>query len=393
MNLIPIQIYDRKDDSQMSNMHTDNHNKKNIPPLDIIDLDKNDPTDTLTTESDTKEKSKTDIRSEEESGGSFLEKYVLGINWHIVLLLVFVACIGLLIYRFSNWGTIIKSDYDPNNVNTEFEIESHDNILPLLVDDEIIPEDDGIRTIVAFGNAPFADDKGTDDDLSSMIEELSGAVVYNCSVSGSFLAATEPFVNANIDPLDAFNFYWMIALANEEGDHVYDYIFSEKSDLIPEDAKEAYELLRSIDFNTVDVIAVMYDAADYLNGRYVYNPDNLTDVQSFFGNMSAGIQLIQSMYPHIRIIVMSPTYAYAVDDNGDYVSSDLYLYSEHPLSMYSMLLEQCAAGNVVSFVDNFYGTVNELNAEEYLIDNVSLNAAGRKKVAERFVYALEYYDE
>ena len=109
--------------------------------------------------------------------------------------------------------------------------------------------------------------------------------------------------------------------------------------------------------------------------------------------MNAGIQLIQSLYPHIRIIIMSPTYAFAVDDNGDYVSSDLYLYSEHPLSMYSMLLEQCAAGNVVSFVDNFYGTINELNAKDYLIDNVNLNVAGRKKLAERFVYALEYYDE
>ena len=376
----------------MSKVPTDNHNKNKIPPLEIIDLDKNNTTAPSTSDPETDSDAVDANSTSDDSGRTFLEKYVLGMNWHVVLLFIFICCVGLLIYRFSNWGSTIKSDYDPNNVNTEFEIESHDNILPLMVDDEVLPEDDGIRTIVAFGNAPFADAKGTDDNLASMIEELSGAIVYNCSVSDTFLASSEPFVNANTVPMDAFNFYWMLALINADGGHVYDYIFSEKSDLISEDAKEAYETLCSIDFNTVDVITIMYDAADYLNGNYIYNPDNLTDVQSFFGNMNAGIQLIQSVYPHIRIIIMSPTYAYAVDDNGDYISSDLYLYSEYPLSMYSMLLEQCAAGNVVSFVDNFYGTVNELNANEYLIDNVNLNVAGRQKLAERFVYALEYYD-
>ncbi len=367
----------------MSNTHSDNHNRKNIPPMDIIDLDQTD----IPTEKDI------EATKEPNHKESFFEKYILRVNLHIVLLLVFVGCIGFLVYRFSNWGTIIKSDYDPNNVNTEFEIESHDNILPLLIDEEDMPADDGVRTIVAFGNSPFADARDTDDNLATMIEELSGAVVFNCSVADSFLAATEPFIDADKEPMDAFNFYWLVTLATVDNSQAYEYILSEKGDLIPEDAKEAYETLANLDFNTVDVIAIMYDGADYLNGRYVYNPDNLTDVQSFYGNLCAGIELIQATYPHIRIIVMSPTYAFAVDENGDYVSSDLYLYSEHPLSLYSQLLEQGAASHVVSFVDNFYGTVNELNAEEYLTDNVHLNSAGRRKVAERFVYALEYYDE
>ena len=69
------------------------------------------------------------------------------------------------------------------------------------------------------------------------------------------------------------------------------------------------------------------------------------------------------------------------------------MYAEHPLSRYSMMLEQGAANYVVSFVDNFYGTINELNADEFLEDNLHLNDAGRRKVAQRFVHALEYYDE
>mgnify|MGYP003296001730 CR=1 FL=1 len=53
-----------------------------------------------------------------------------------------------------------------------------------------------------------------------------------------------------------------------------------------------------------------------------------------------------------------------------------------------------------NFEENDYGFndfedaySNELNADEYLDDHLHMNLAGRKKVAERFVYALEYYDE
>ena len=374
-----------------------------IPPLDIIDLDEKadldaaeNNSDNLPSSEDLKTNRKKGLKNSQKKNvesGSFFEKYVFRINWHIILLLVFVLCAGLIIYRISNWGTRTKSDFDPNNMDTEIEVESHDNILPLIVDEDSLPPDDGVRTVVVFGNAPFADDRESDNNLASLIEELSGAVVYNCSVADSYLAATEPFFDSKIDPMDAFNFYWLTTLATVDNTILGEGAFEVLGDNAPADAKEAYETLKTLDFNTVDVVAIMYDASDYLDGRYIYNPENLTDIQSFYGNLCAGIELIQQTYPHIRIIVMSPTYAYAVNEDGEYVSSDLYLYSEHPLSRYAMMLEQAAASYVVSFVDNFYGTINELNAEEYLEDHLHMNLAGRKKVAERFVYALEYYDE
>ncbi len=47
----------------------------------------------------------------------------------------------------------------------------------------------------------------------------------------------------------------------------------------------------------------------------------------------------------------------------------------------------------VTFVDNIYNTIHEDNAKKYLEDNIHLNLAGRKKVAERFAYALDYYNQ
>jgi len=385
-------------------MNNTPENKNNhIPPLDIIDLDEKDnfdgaentfPEQTFSEDlpSNRNKPHKNSVKKDDGSG-SFFDKYVFRFNWHIILLLVFLLCAGLIIYRFSNWGTRTKSDFDPNNMDTEIEVETHDNILPLIIDEDTAPPDDGVRTVVVFGNAPFADDRESDDNLATLIEDLSGAVVYNCAVADSYLAATEPVFDASKDPMDAFNFYWLTTLATVDNTALCKAAFEALDDNTPEDARAAYETLSTLDFNTVDVIAIMYDASDYLDGRYIYNPENLTDIQSFYGNLSAGIDLIQQTYPHIRIIVMSPTYAYAINEDGEYVSSDLYLYSEHPLSRYAMMLEQAAAYYVVSFVDNFYGTINELNADEYLEDHLHMNLAGRKKVAERFVNALEYYDE
>ena len=62
------------------------------------------------------------------------------------------------------------------------------------------------------------------------------------------------------------------------------------------------------------------------------------------------------------------------------------------LSHYSQLVGNITSLHGVTFVDNLYGTVNALNADSYLLDNINLNVKGREKLAERFVYALEYYD-
>ena len=298
-------------------------------------------------------------------------------------------------YKISTWGNRVESDYDPNaNNDFEFEVEVQDNILPHFVDESIPAANDNVTTVLAFGNAPFADNLGEKDNLAVLIDDLTDdVVVYNCAVENSYLAASQYTFLANEDPMDAFNFFWLTTLAAMDNTIIYEQAFEALGENAPAGAHEAYDILSTIDMNTVDVVTVMYDASDYLSGRPVSNPENNTDIQTFYGNLNAGIEKLHEYYPHLRIIVMSPTFAYALDENGEYVSSDLYHYNEYPLSTYAMMLERGASMHTASFLDHFYGTVNELNADQYLEDHLHLNAEGRKKVAERFVYALEYYDE
>ena len=155
-----------------------------------------------------------------------------------------------------------------------------------------------------------------------------------------------------------------------------------------------YDTLMSIDFQTVDVIAICYDGTDYLEGHRMSDLDNDTNIETFTGNLEAGIELIQQTYPEIRIIVMSPPYAYAIGEDGSYKSSDLVCYNdEGPLSSYVISEGGICGVCSVSFVDNLYGTIHEDIASDYLTDNLHLNLKGRKLMAERFVYALNKYNK
>lgn len=337
--------------------------------------------------------------SEEESGEDSEEtprKKGFRINTHMILLAVVVVVFAVVFFRFKNWGQFISQDEIRDNIEG-----TYDDTLDLIVsltdeNGKVIPLDtsDGL-SIVAFGNSPFADDRDSEDNLANMIAEMTGATVYNCSIGDSYLAAEWSFFSSGDRPMDAYTFYWLSVLAGQAGnEQMYADAAEALGDRVPEDAQIALDTLLSVDFSTVDVIAIMYDAYDYLIGHAMYNDENPTDITQFTGNLEAGIAYLQSVYPHIRIIVMSPTYAFSneVDENGEYISSDIVRYGRDVLSTYVIKEYSSCASRQVTFIDNLYGTVTEDNAKEYLIDNIHLNVEGRKKVAERFVYALNYFN-
>jgi lysophospholipase L1-like esterase len=319
---------------------------------------------------------------------------ILKVNWHIVLAIGVVVFLILLLVRFYTYGRIVDQDEIAQIPETEVD-DDLDVYFPLIPpEDAVLPPDDGITTIVAFGNSPFADDRYSSDNLTNLIAKESDAVVYNCSVGDSYLVSINNTLRIDSYPMDAFNFYWLTTLVTmpdiTKGN--YQNAFEVMGKHTPEDAREAYDILSTLDFNTVDVITIMYDASDYLEGHGMYSDENPTDIQTFTGNLEAGIELLMQNFPHIRFIVMSPTYAYALDEDGNYISSDIQRYGQDVLSTYVIRQGYSAYDRGVTFVDNLYGTFNEDNASDYLIDNLHLNIDGRKLVAKRFSDALHYFD-
>lgn len=367
---------------------------KKIRDLDIIDLDSEQETaspNPTESEENAKPQAKQSKTMDDEEERPDIMDILTGKLGHIIFVLIILIFLFVIVYKIWNWGTTIKSDYDPNNINDNAEIEVLDNFVPLINETDIVGVDDGKTTIVAFGNAPFADDRDSEESLASLIEQKTGATVINCSIPDTYLAFEGNSIEDTASVADIFNLYWLSTVACFDSDILY-YYPEEKIATFPTEALEVMEQLKSIDWETVDVITIMYDGSDYLDGRKVYDIENLTNIYTTYGNLCASIELFQQCFPYIRIIVMSPTYAFGIDEDGEYISSDIKIYDEHPLSTYAGMMERGAYLHYVTYLDHIYGTVHEDNATEYLIDNIHLNVKGREAVAERFKFALEYFD-
>lgn len=363
-----------------------------IPDVDILDLENEDIFDTEDTDAPGEPEADDENWEDESEYGNPKRRLPRFINMHTVFLLVIVVCVVSIFYKFKNWGVHIdQAELFKDGAGT-YE-DTLDQILPLMnAEGQIVSQD--ISSIVFFGNSAFADDRGSKDNLVSIIAGETGADVYNCSIAGSYLSSQNYSFEADSDPMDAYSFYWLATLMTTRANSDY---FSRASESLGEDtpaeANEVYELLTTVDFSTVDAAVIMYDASDYLIGRYMYNDQNFTDITCFTGNLEAGIELIKEYYPNMRIIVMSPTYAYAVVD-GKYVSSDMYSIGNlDVLSTYAIKECESSSRQGVTFVDNLYGTITEDNANEYLSDNLHLNQKGRRLVADRLIYALNYYNQ
>lgn len=305
---------------------------------------------------------------------------------HIGFAAVVVLILAILINKITYFlgGNIISFEDFLSKAEDVEEIETMDHIIPLFLSEGMENVDDGINTVVCFGNSPFSDDRDSEDSLCSMIAKLAeDTVVYNFSFADSTLS------HLNMEGAYMFSFYWLTTGFCLDNYSIYENL--EQYENYDPLWDETIAQMRALDFNTVDTIVIMYDGTDYLLGRPIYNIANFTDPTQFTGALAAGIELIQTYYPHIRIIVSSPTYAFGVEDDGSYVSSDIKTYGETFLSTYAIKQSDTAYELSVSFLDNIYGTIHEDIAADYLTDNIHLNPEGRRLLAERLAAAISKY--
>lgn len=313
------------------------------------------------------------------------------INIHYVFFAIVAVIVIFVAVKLVIWNKGTKDETDVTIDRPEYDIESMDYILPLNPKFLEGREDDGITTIVCLGNAPFADRRNEEDNLAKLIEKELGenTKVYNCSVADSYMTALRATL-AEGHVYDAFSFYWLSTVIAVDNDVIIETALEALPE-VPADLQESMDLLRDIDFEQVDVIAIMYDGNDYLGGRKTIDEQKPTDIQYFTGALTAGIQLIQQQYPHIRIMVMGPSYAYALGEDGSYESSDIVNYGMGPLATYAILESDVCYENSVSYIDNLYASINADNASEYLEDYIHLNEKGRRLLARRFAECLKLY--
>ena len=305
------------------------------------------------------------------------------LNIHLILLAVIVLIIIFCAVKLYIWNKGVPSDYDPNRQTTDFDTEAMDYIIPLAPDKLEGREDDGVTTILCLGDDPFSLDRGS-GGLAEQIAAKTGATVYNGSFTGTTMAVQfEDYNDGYI--LDAFAF---VNVAKSLASGNFDLLSTAASYSFDQAFPQTVSTLESIDMNSLDMICIMYDGSDYINRRPCEDPNHPDNPQTYTGALRSGIQAIQEAWPHIRIVVMSHTFCHNVNEEGNFENGDRVDLGNGTLSHYLQKELDTTSELGVSFIDNFYGSINEDNYLDYMTDYIHFNDAGRELLATRFAECI-----
>lgn len=163
------------------------------------------------------------------------------------------------------------------------------------------------KTVVCFGDS-ITGNYGFGDNYPSRIEEFTGAKTYNCGFGGcrmelvpsdSDVAYTNPFSMCGI--VDALE-------ADKNGDATaWDDMDNNALTL----SKAVYfrlQILKSIDWSNVDIVTIAYGTNE---GGYPQDDENNKyNKQTYAGATRYCIEKLLTLYPKLRIVLLTPIYRY-----------------------------------------------------------------------------------
>ena len=224
------------------------------------------------------------------------------------------------------------------------------------------------RNIVVFGDSIWNAARGK-DGISEYVQEATGATVYNCAIGGTTAAVVNE--DPSFDNWTSNSFNGMIYAARK---------------LIPaeqilDEGEVVLDVIKQVDFSETDYVIVAYGLNDFFSDVSIF-PKEYYELTNYVGALRNGIDKLKEHYPHIKIIVVPPTYTKMFEGEktfeiGNYVEAARSVATE---------LE-------VEFLDMFHVLGN--NAEtrtKHLGDGVHMSAEGRKVYADaviRFLKELE----
>ena len=185
------------------------------------------------------------------TANSSVSSKALLIHGGFVALILLIAVIGIV--RLVQWNKGRESDYDPNEINTEFDTETEDYLLPLESKTAELQKDDGVNTILLLGNDQFARERG-ENGIDGQIASLTGGTVYNCSFDNTYLGLKNTVYSEDY-PTDAFNLYWIVMCMT-----MNDYTLLENTVNQwgrDDNAPATIETLKNLDLSTVDTVVIM----------------------------------------------------------------------------------------------------------------------------------------
>ena len=227
----------------------------------------------------------------------------------------------------------------------------------------------GGKTVVCFG-----DSLTEFGDYTGKISELTGANVINVGFGGCRMAKSPEGSNRFVynemsmvgisETLNSGNF---TALENAaevlKNDH-------------NDDNTAAVSRFKNTDFNNVDYITIFYGTNDW-NGEIPIGSADSVDAFDFNGAINKSVENILTKYPHIRILLLTPTWR-ARKDVGDGLETD---NNPNPSGVYMIdyveaIEERAKSHKIPSFNMYTQSGINIYTSEYYQRDGLHLTDKG-----------------
>lgn len=319
------------------------------------------------------------------------------INIHVILIAAIVCVLGISAYELMRWNRGEAIALDPNEDTSMFDIEVLDELIPMAPEDYAGHTFDDETTVLLLGNGDLSMSREDDRGLDKLIADAAGVTVYNATFPHPTLATRNLAMIEQNYPDDIYSLSYL-ADAICTGD------FSEIDRVTAtyhQDGnftQSAAKVLKSVDYDNLDVIVIMYDASDYFQARAIENPKDDEERCTIVGSLNYAIRRIKQTYPYIRIIVSSMYYTEGRDADGNVYDPDQLDVGNGTLSNYFYNELNTCTELSVSFLDNFYGTINQNNYKDYIdlesdADYIKLTDAGRQALANRIAYAIKKYPQ
>ena len=321
---------------------------------------------------------------------------------HIPIILIVipaVVIVALLIFavlRIRAWINPVKppTEVYSQNIDAELGVSTYDVILPLMDENGFGVKQD-VKKILVFGNDPFASSRGDSDSMALLLSEKTGAQVINCAISGSYMCETSAD-DILSEPMNVFTPYYMSVLTLFPGEvnDTFDEAQALLGEALPPEFPDVRYALANLDLDSVDLIVFMYDLTDF----YMDHPLSVGEIEAkedtTSGNLRMAVNLFQKFMPGTRIICMSPYYNEFKDADGNPESAELHrtFEGQSPSDFAMSVGGAVQIHSTASFIDNYFGSINEENYSKYLTDGVHLNSEGRHLLIDRLVYAINYFN-
>lgn len=230
------------------------------------------------------------------------------------------------------------------------------------------------KTIVNFGDSIFGNARPP-EDISTILANMTGATVYNCAFGGCRMSQ-------HTGHWDAFSMYRLAySIVNNDWtlqDEALNYYDRTSY------AEEPLALLKSIDFNNVDIITINYGTNDWNANCPLENENDLFDTTTFLGALRYSVDLLQTKFPNLKIVFLSPTWRFWMT-NGEYTTdSDISTSNGKTLSDWVEAEKAVVKGLHLTFNDMYNDLgINKYNRGIYFPanDGTHHNEKGRKLIA------------